>query len=265
MSEFDWLSINPVSSSHPIPDENMEERPERLSDSLSHTASVVASTGGIANVPQVVGCQVTGSVNINITTRVEASVNSEQSQHADSFRVKLSERLKISLKKKFERIHEGLVKRGNQTLLNRIYTQLYITEGERDTVNTEHEVWQIDNVIKKQEDREKPINCNDIFKPLGDQTGHIKTVLTKGIAGIGKTVSVHKFILDWAEGTANQDVDFIFLLPFRELNLIREHRYSLHKLLLDFHPELQDAETRRFMTKVKLCLYSTGWTKVDLT
>ncbi|KAJ8250080.1 hypothetical protein COCON_G00232960 [Conger conger] len=163
-------------------------------------------------------------------------------QHNESIK-RAQQELKTHLKKKFEYIFEGLAVQGHTTLLNEIYTELYITEGGSGGVNNEHEVRQIETASKRQTTQETPILCNDIFKPLPGQEKRIRTVLTKGIAGIGKTVSVQKFILDWAEGKANQDVDFIFTLPFRDLNLKKERAFSLMQLLQHYFPQLKEIKS----------------------
>ncbi|XP_051730872.1 NACHT, LRR and PYD domains-containing protein 12-like isoform X2 [Ctenopharyngodon idella] len=183
----------------------------------------------------------------NTLRNVTASLNRHDQPINDELQ-RVKDRHKSSMKNKYERLFEGNKLQENETLLNRIYTQLYIIEGESEGVNEEHEVLQMEKTARTQHSQDTPIYCNDIFKaspePGCEEKHQIKTVLTKGIAGIGKTVSVQKFILDWAEGKANQDVDFMFVLPFRELNLIRDHQYSLHRLLLDFHPELQNLDSK---------------------
>ncbi|XP_050934079.1 NLR family CARD domain-containing protein 3 isoform X2 [Lates calcarifer] len=146
---------------------------------------------------------------------------------------------KISLRRRCERVTEGTDGTGSRTLLNRIYTELYITEGQSEEVNTQHEVRQLETASKKKTLHDTPIRCQDIFKALPDQQRHIRVVLTNGVAGVGKTFSVQKFTLDWAEGLENQDVSLLVLLSFRELNLIRDEQYSLLTLLHVFHPTLQ--------------------------
>ncbi|XP_056122754.1 NACHT, LRR and PYD domains-containing protein 3-like isoform X2 [Rhinichthys klamathensis goyatoka] len=151
-------------------------------------------------------------------------------------------RFRSNLKKKFECLYEGTAQRGNPTLLNEIYTELYITETESGDISNEHEVRQIETQSRRAATEDTPIKCNDIFRPLPGQDKPIRTVLTKGVAGIGKTVSVQKFILDWAEEKENQDVQLIFPLPFREINLMKDKTLSLSELLHVFFPETKERE-----------------------
>ncbi|XP_058486441.1 NACHT, LRR and PYD domains-containing protein 12-like isoform X2 [Solea solea] len=146
---------------------------------------------------------------------------------------------KISLRSRFEHVTEGTEGTGSRTLLNRIFTELYITEGQSEEVNTQHEVMQLETTSKKKTVQDTPIKCCDIFKALPDQQGRIRVVLTNGVAGVGKTFSVQKFTLDWAEGLENQDVNLLIVLSFRELNLIRDQQHSLLTLLHVFHPTLE--------------------------
>uniref|UniRef100_A0A8C1IJJ5 NACHT domain-containing protein n=1 Tax=Cyprinus carpio TaxID=7962 RepID=A0A8C1IJJ5_CYPCA len=143
---------------------------------------------------------------------------------------------------KFACLCEGTATQRNPTLLNEIYTELYITESESGEISYEHEVRQIETQSRRAATEDTAIKCNDIFRALPGQDKAIRTVLTKGGTGIGKTVSVQEFILDWAEGKENQDVQLIFPLPFREINLMKDKTLSLSGLLNLFFPETKEME-----------------------
>nr|XP_055053404.1 NACHT, LRR and PYD domains-containing protein 3-like isoform X2 [Misgurnus anguillicaudatus] len=180
--------------------------------------------------------------------------NRSQRHNRPSFE-EIHQRLKSHFKKNYQWVSEGLAKQGNPTLLNKIYTELYITESESGEMNYQ-QVRQIDIQSRRPTTEETPIKCNDIFKPLPEQHKHIRSVLTKGVAGIGKTVSVQKFILDWAEEKENQDVHLIFPLPFREINLMKDKTLSLLDLLHLFFPETKEMEI--FSDKYKVLFIFDG-------
>ncbi|XP_026197662.1 NLR family CARD domain-containing protein 3-like [Anabas testudineus] len=154
--------------------------------------------------------------------------------------------LKSNLKKRFQCVFEGIAKAGNPTLLNQIYTELYITEGGTGEVNDEHEVRQIETASRKPDRPETTIRHEDLFKPVPGREEPIRTVMTKGVAGIGKTVLTQKFTLDWAEDKANQDIQFTFPLTFRELNVLKEKKFSLVELVHHFFTETKEAGICRF-------------------
>ncbi|XP_059202493.1 NACHT, LRR and PYD domains-containing protein 3-like [Centropristis striata] len=156
------------------------------------------------------------------------------------------QKLKSNLKGTFQCVIDGIAKAGNRTLLNQIYTELYITEGGTAEVNDEHEIRHIETTSRKPDRSGKLIRHEDIFNPPPGREEPIRTVLTKGVAGIGKTVLTQKFTLDWAEDKTNQNIMFTFPITFRELNALKEKKFSLVELVHLFFTEIREAGICRF-------------------
>uniref|UniRef100_A0A7N6AIG9 B30.2/SPRY domain-containing protein n=1 Tax=Anabas testudineus TaxID=64144 RepID=A0A7N6AIG9_ANATE len=142
-----------------------------------------------------------------------------------------------------------------------IYTELYITAGADVHINTQHEVRQIEKTEKPTEP-EKPVKPRDMFKHPSAEYRPIKTVLTNGIAGIGKTFLVRKFVLDWAEKRTNQDVHLIFPFSFRQLNLLKGLKFSLAELIHQCIPETVDIKEEA-LNHIFTALQSSGNTNYD--
>ncbi|XP_055086565.1 NLR family CARD domain-containing protein 3-like isoform X2 [Periophthalmus magnuspinnatus] len=151
-----------------------------------------------------------------------------------------SDKLKYDLQQRFSRVFEGVAKAGDSAPLTQIYTELYITEGGASEVNQEHEVRHMETASRRPAAPETTIRCEDIFKPRPHSSEPTRVVLTKGVAGVGKTVLTQKFGLDWAEGRTNQDLQLLFPFTFRELNVLRDTQFSLVGLLHHFFSPSKD-------------------------
>ncbi|CAL8260678.1 unnamed protein product [Gadus morhua 'NCC'] len=186
---------------------------------------------------------------VDITKLCLMEMNQEELVHTlwgGAVAVDCQHKIKSHLKEKFRNEFEGIAKAGQPTGLNDFYTELLITERGSGEVNQEHEVRLIERASRKPAKEETPIKCEDIFKPLPGKDQPIRTIMTTGVAGIGKTVLTHKFTLDWAEDKGNQDIHFTFLLTFRELNLLKGKEFSLVELLHHFFIETKEAAICRY-------------------
>ncbi|XP_063741012.1 uncharacterized protein LOC134865424 isoform X2 [Eleginops maclovinus] len=156
------------------------------------------------------------------------------------------ETLKTQLKQQFTHVAEGIDMQKTSALLNAIYTDLYIIEGERGEINAEHEAKHVQGAKFKPVAKEKMIKYHDILKSAPEENRPIRTVLTIGLAGIGKTFTTKKYMLDWAEGEANEDIFYTFPLSFRELNLRENQEQSMEELIFQFCPGMKTSEIKDY-------------------
>lgn len=104
---------------------------------------------------------------------------------------------------------------------------------------------QIETLPRVHAAQERSIRCSQLFVPAKGQDYQLRSVITRGVAGIGKTVSVNKFTLDWAEETDTSSLDFVFPLSFRELNRMSNRTLSFEALLAHFFPETKGSRIFR--------------------
>ena len=107
-----------------------------------------------------------------------------------------------------------------------VYVPLYNINTSFKDMHKHHEVRQMEMNMAG---LEKTLKLSDIFK---DPSGmNERTVLTIGVAGIGKTFLLHKFIYDWTKKCFTQDPHLLFPLKFRQLNLLEGESFCLAKLI----------------------------------
>ncbi|XP_042248245.1 NACHT, LRR and PYD domains-containing protein 12-like [Thunnus maccoyii] len=151
-------------------------------------------------------------------------------------------KLKSYLRKKFQHSYEQDTKSGKQILMNDINTELYIMEEKSQKVNVTQGISQTAASSSKTVNLEQTISIEDFFKPFPGQDESVRTLMTKGVSGIGKTVLTQKFALDWAEDNVDNNIQLLFPFTFRELNLLKDRKYSWVELLHHFFADTKEVE-----------------------
>lgn len=128
-----------------------------------------------------------------------------------------------SMKERYGRVKEHNSRIGESVNLVKRYTQLLLIKNYQNQQEREFGISSI-RPLQRRDDRssaeDSPTTIQALFDP--DEDGFTpKIVVLQGPAGIGKTMTSQKIVLDWASGNLFQDCfDFVFSLSCRELNNI---------------------------------------------
>lgn len=106
--------------------------------------------------------------------------------------------------RKHQVIREGVVRAGKQNLLDTVYVEPQISTCGYGGVHPSHELRPHPPSPLQVPSADTFVGINSLFRLQKDDGQPVRTVLTTGIPGIGMTVSVGKFCLDWAELRANK-------------------------------------------------------------
>lgn len=151
-------------------------------------------------------------------------------------------KLKQYLIRKHQVIREGVVRAGRQNLLDTVYVEPQISTCGYGGVNPRHEFRRSLPSPHQVPSDDTFVGVNNLFRLQKADGQPVRTVVTTGLPGIGMSVSVGKFCLDWAELRANKDLQFVIKLSFRAFWLLQNktgsaQKMSIMEVIEYYHPE----------------------------
>ncbi|XP_042640828.1 LOW QUALITY PROTEIN: NACHT, LRR and PYD domains-containing protein 6 [Tyto alba] len=121
----------------------------------------------------------------------------------------------------YSRMKDQNARVGDGVSLNARYSKLVIVNKHRDEEQREHEIMAMGRrhaeIMKEQAN--SSIAVGDLFNPCPDGWTP-KVVVLLGAAGVGKTMTARKIMVDWASEKVFVAFDYVFYIHCRERNLL---------------------------------------------
>ncbi|NXN41649.1 NAL12 protein, partial [Rhinoptilus africanus] len=143
---------------------------------------------------------------------------------------------KKAIRQVYSRIKDQNARVGDTVSLNARYSKLVIVNKHRDEEEREHEIMAMGRrhaeIMKEQ--ASASVAVGDLFKPSPDGWTP-KEVVLLGAAGVGKTMTARKIMLDWASDKVFVEFDYVFYIHCREGNLLTSQA-SMADLIAQCYP-----------------------------
>ncbi|XP_030008740.1 NLR family CARD domain-containing protein 3-like [Sphaeramia orbicularis] len=159
--------------------------------------------------------------------------------------------IRWQLKQHLERyyiLREGITQAGKQSILDNVFVEPQISIGFHGGFDPSHEFKPQPPTPVQVPSADTFVSVDNLFR-LKKQDGQpVRTVVTTGIAGIGKSVCVAKFCWDWTNQKANKDLQFVIDISFRGIWLLRNlhlppsKKMSIKELINHYHPHCKKME-----------------------
>ncbi|XP_072348218.1 NACHT, LRR and PYD domains-containing protein 3-like [Scyliorhinus torazame] len=184
---------------------------------------------------------ITGPVTVNLQTTDSRWRETPQGPRDVVDIAGLIDHHKKVLRERVKYLIEYTSRPGEKVLLTEKFTSLWITDGDCSAISQRHEVMDIEAKSRRATCDAPSLDYTEIFSCPQQLHKPPRITLTKGLAGIGKTICVHMFVHDWATSSAALDFDFLFMFPFRELNLLSGSKLSVTQLVQRYYPHIEKA------------------------